>query len=67
MQMACEYCDIKSEDGKSKRGKGMWGSKELTVYMYGPRSIQVDTNQDDTYAYIVIKYCPMCGRRLDDK
>lgn len=60
----CEHCNIKDDNGKSKRGKSMTGLMTINVYIWGAKTLEIETDQDDVFASVPIKFCPMCGREL---
>lgn len=60
----CKYCDIRTESNNYKRGKELARMNGMTVYLWGSKTIEVDTDINDKFAYANIKYCPMCGRKL---
>jgi hypothetical protein len=62
--MKCEYCNIRSENDKPKRGKELTRMNGISVYLWGSKTIEIDTDIDGKFAFIRIKYCPMCGREL---
>ena len=57
----CKYC---SSTPEKLRGKEIYKDESFTVFVWEGKKLMVDTEIDDMFAEIKIKYCPMCGRDL---
>jgi hypothetical protein len=65
----CEYCDLKENKYRNKRGKEF----KMRCEAYAPtmqivedslNGIHIEAMSDGT-SRVSIKYCPFCGRSLD--
>ena len=57
----CKYC---SSTPEKLRGKEIYKDNSFTVYIWDSKTLMVETDIDDMYSAIKIKYCPKCGREL---
>ena len=66
----CKYCDCKKGDSPTKSvifetlNGGIFGPIILDLDIYEDASMVAGLG-DDVVAKVKIKYCPMCGRKLE--
>lgn len=70
----CEYCDESKVKYLSLRHDYIYDKEFIAVRKLGPCKMDPDRNKWIISAYVnggnlyaVIKHCPICGRKLDEK
>ncbi|MBC2040779.1 hypothetical protein [Listeria marthii] len=60
----CEYCD---DDYRSRRAIELSEGHEIEIDKDNDLSITIALDITDDQLWLEIKYCPWCGRELEDK
>ena len=62
----CEYCDQMKHKKINLCGDYDFGIRDVWIIESDGNSLLVLSNIFGQASYFGIKYCPMCGRKLDD-
>ena len=71
----CKYCEPKhcTESGELAHGEemiindGIESDGDISACIWKDGVLNIETEVDDLYAAIHINYCPICGKKLQDK
>lgn len=61
----CDYCDFKSRNRASLVAYAPDKAGFAFVYVDNDKKIMIDNKMLNLKTDTAIKYCPMCGRKLD--
>ena len=66
--MSCEYCKSEEKHGEDIASyENADYCEPITVCIWEDGMMHIETEVDNLYASIKIKYCPMCCEAVDDE